>query len=90
MKTFIEARSTGESSIMLQAEVGIVRKDLPTLTEASALVAVQLLAPIDAKTGKAVPVKYYKHICLHEEGKSCTLEEIKIEADPIEELEKEE
>ena len=84
MKEFIEARRIepveNEDNLISKIEIGskLNEMDKQGCTEAEALLAVKAEVPIDAKS-KPIPVKYYKHICDHDQTNrtGCRLVEIK-------------
>jgi hypothetical protein len=84
MKEYIEAHrievKENEDSLISKIEVGSKLKELDKkgCTEAEALLAVKAEVPIDAKS-KPIPVKYYKHVCDHDQNNrtGCRLVEIK-------------
>jgi len=88
MKTYIEAHPTDTTKEIpvIKQEIGvkIAEADAKTCTEAEALAAVKLAVPLDSKTSQPILVKYYRHICDHDQKArtGCRLEEIK-EDEPI-------
>ncbi len=80
MKTYIRAVTQEVDSKTFEVEVGTIKEsDGKAITEAESLTVVKTLVPMDAKTAKPVPVKYYHHVCYHAlGGKSCEVVEIKV------------
>ena len=84
MKEYIEAHrievKENEDNLISKIEIGskLNEMDKQGCTEAEALLAVKAEVPIDAKS-KPIPVKYYKHVCDHDQTNrtGCRLVEIK-------------